>query len=142
MPSAARERLPPRQITGRNMRRIAIGVTALATIIAVSGANAAEKVRLAYAVQVHTANMMVLDTYARKHGIEIETVPMRRYADIQLALMTNQVDVAAFGYGNIGLMEEQGRRDYRVIAGVFTGGYGITLAQGVKADTWKDLEGL
>jgi ABC-type nitrate/sulfonate/bicarbonate transport system substrate-binding protein len=56
--------------------------------------------------------------------------------------MTNQVDVAAFGYGNVGLMEELAYRDYRMITGVFTGGYGITLANGVKADTWKELESL
>ena len=47
---------------------------------------------------------------------------MRRYADQQLALMTSQVDVAVMGYVNVGLMEEKGFRDYRVISGVFTGG--------------------
>jgi ABC-type nitrate/sulfonate/bicarbonate transport system substrate-binding protein len=79
--------------------------------------------------------------YARKHGIELEVVPMRRYADLQLALMTNQVDVAVMGYINAGLMEEKNFRDYRVIAGVFTGGQNLTLAKDVKATTWKDLEG-
>jgi hypothetical protein len=42
---------------------------------------------------------------------------MRRYADQQLALMTNQVDVAVVGYINVGLMEEKGFRDYRAISG-------------------------
>jgi NitT/TauT family transport system substrate-binding protein len=85
--------------------------------------------------------MMILSDYARKHGIELEVVPMRRYADLQLALMTNQVDVAVMGYINAGLMEEKNFRDYRVIAGVFTGGQNLTLAKDVKATTWKDLEG-
>jgi NitT/TauT family transport system substrate-binding protein len=85
--------------------------------------------------------MMILGDYARKHGVELEVVPMRRYADLQLALMTNQVDVAVMGYINAGLMEEKNFRDYRVIAGVFTGGQNLTLAKDVKATTWKDLEG-
>jgi ABC-type nitrate/sulfonate/bicarbonate transport system substrate-binding protein len=55
--------------------------------------------------------------------------------------MTNQVDVAVMGYINAGLMEEKNFRDYRVIAGVFTGGQNLTLAKDVKATTWKDLEG-
>jgi ABC-type nitrate/sulfonate/bicarbonate transport system substrate-binding protein len=86
--------------------------------------------------------MMVLDEYARKHAIELEVVPMRRYQDIQLALMTNQIDAAVLGYANVGLMEEKDFRDYRIIAGAFTGGFGITLAKGVEASTWKNLEGL
>jgi ABC-type nitrate/sulfonate/bicarbonate transport system substrate-binding protein len=104
-------------------------------------AGAAEKVRFAYAIQVHQANMMILGEYARKHGVELEVVPMRRYADLQLALMTNQIDVAVMGYINAGLMEEKNFRDYRVIAGVFTGGQNLTLAKDVKVATWKDLEG-
>jgi ABC-type nitrate/sulfonate/bicarbonate transport system substrate-binding protein len=90
---------------------------------------------------VHQANMMILGEYARKHGVELEVVPMRRYADLQLALMTNQVDVAVMGYINAGLMEEKNFRDYRVIAGIFTGGQNLTLGKDVKATTWKDLEG-
>jgi ABC-type nitrate/sulfonate/bicarbonate transport system substrate-binding protein len=124
------------------MRRTALGTIIAAALFVGANANAAEKIRFAYAVQVHQANMVVLDEYARKHGIQLETVPMRRYADIQLALMTNQIDLAVLGYVNVGLMEEKDYRDYRVIAGVFTGGFGITLASGVKASTWKDLEGL
>ncbi len=85
--------------------------------------------------------MMVLADYAKKYGVDIEAVPMRRYADQQLALMTNQVDVAVMGYVNVGLMEEKGFRDYRAIAGVFTGGQSLTLAKDIKASTWKDLEG-
>ena len=86
--------------------------------------------------------MMVLQDYAKKYGVELEPVPMRRYADQQLALMTNQVDVAVVGYINVGLMEEKGFRDYRAISGVFTGGQNLTLAKDIKAKTWKDLEGL
>lgn len=124
------------------MRKMLLALVALAAIGLASQAQAAEKVRLAYTVQVHQANMMVIGDYANKYGVEIESVPMRRYADQQLALMTNQVDVAVMGYVNVGLMEERGFGDYTVISGVFTGGQSLTLANGVKATKWKDLEGL
>ena len=123
------------------MRKAAIAVTVLTAMGFAIEAQAADKVRLAYTVQVHQANMMVLADYAKKYGIDVEPVPMRRYADQQLALMTSQVDVAVMGYVNVGLMEEKGFRDYRVISGVFTGGQSLTLGKDIKATNWKDLEG-
>jgi sulfonate transport system substrate-binding protein len=124
------------------MRKLAVAAVVLMAAGFGAEGQAAEKVRFAYTVQVHQANMMVLQDYAKKYGVELEPVPMRRYADQQLALMTNQVDVAVVGYINIGLMEEKAFRDYRAIAGVFTGGQNLTLAKDIKAQTWKDLEGL
>jgi hypothetical protein len=50
------------------MRRTVIGTMVAAALAVTSNANA-EKIRFAYAVQVHQANMMVLDEYARKQGI-------------------------------------------------------------------------
>jgi len=124
------------------MRKAAIATALLVATAWATQAQAADKVRFAYTVQVHQANMMVLADYAKKYGVDLEPVPMRRYADQQLALMTNQVDVAVMGYVNIGLMQEKGFGDYHAIAGVFTGGQSLTLAKGVKATKWKDLEGL
>ena len=124
------------------MRKLAITAVLLSGVATATGVQAADKVRFAYTVQVHQANMMILQDYAKKYNVEIEPVPMRRYADQQLALMTNQVDVAVMGYINVGLMEEKNFRDYRAIEGVFTGGQSLTLAKGVNADQWKDLEGL
>ena len=124
------------------MRKLAITAVLLSGIATATGVQAVDKVRFAYTVQVHQANMMILQDYAKKYNVEIEPVPMRRYADQQLALMTNQVDVAVMGYINVGLMEEKNFRDYRAIEGVFTGGQSLTLAKGVNADQWKDLEGL
>lgn len=123
------------------MRKLTIAVVLLGLAV-ITQARAADAVRLAYTVQVHQANMMVLTEYAKKYGVELTLVPMRRYADQQLALMTNQVDAAVMGYVNVGLMEEKGFRDYRVISGVFTGGQNLTLATGTNAKQWKDLEGL
>src|SRR5215510_11509215 len=123
------------------MRKVAVMTLVAAALAVASEANAQDKVRVGYAVQVHQANMMILGEFASKHGFVLELVPLRRYADLQLALTTNQIDAAAFGYINVGLMEEKSFRDYRVIAGVFTGGQNLTLHNDVKAATWKDLEG-
>ena len=124
------------------MRKLTLTVMLLGVLGLGVQAQAADKVRLAYAVQVHQANMMIIRDYAKKYNVELEIVPMRRYADLQLALMTNQVDVAVMGYVNIGLMEEKNFKDYRAIAGIFTGGQSLTLAKDLKPKTWKDLEGL
>ena len=135
--------IEPKQCSRREMtmRKLAISAILLNGLATATAVHAADKVRFAYTVQVHQAHMMVLQDYAKKYNIEIESVPMRRYADQQLALMTNQVDVAVMGYINVGLMEEKSFRDYRAIAGVFTGGQSLTLAKDVKATQWKDLEG-
>jgi ABC-type nitrate/sulfonate/bicarbonate transport system substrate-binding protein len=124
------------------MRKLAFAAVVLSAAGFATDGRAADKIRLAYTVQIHQANMMALRDYASKHGVELEPVPMRRYADQQLALMTNEVDVAVIGYINVGLMEEKNFRDYRAICGVFTGGQNLTLAKNVKAGTWKELEGL
>jgi len=124
------------------MRKLAFAAVVLIAAGFATDGRAADKIRLAYTVQIHQANMMALRDYASKHGVELEPVPMRRYADQQLALMTNEVDVAVIGYINVGLMEEKNFRDYRAICGVFTGGQNLTLAKNVKAGIWKELEGL
>src|ERR1044071_6862411 len=120
------------------MRRLIAMSMVAAALAMTASAQAAEKLRFGYAVQVHQSNMMIIGDYAQKNGVELEITPMRRYADLQLALMTNQLDVVAMGYVNVGLMEEKAFKDYRVVGGVFIGGQGLTLAKDVKASTWKD----
>jgi len=102
---------------------------------------AQENVRFIYPVQIHTASMAALPEYVGKYGVKLEVTQMRRYADIQLALTTNQADVAVLGYINLGLMEEKGFHNQKAVAGVFLGGQSLTLRRGVTAKTWKDLEG-
>lgn len=99
------------------------------------------KVRLGFPVQVHTANVMQLRERAKKSGVDLDVSVMRGYPNIQLALATNELDLAVLGFVNIGLMEEKGFRDSKVISGIFSGGQSLTLRNGVIAKTWKDLEG-
>jgi len=125
-----------------------IGVTTAAvaaaigiTLVAAEPAMAKQTVRFAYCVQIHMANMMLVQENARKCGVEVELYPLRRYADIQLAFTTGRVDMAAMGYVNLALMEESGTRNYESVAGVFTGGQALVLRNDIAVSNWKDLEG-
>jgi ABC-type nitrate/sulfonate/bicarbonate transport system substrate-binding protein len=122
------------------LTRVFAGILIGALLIA-PAAHAAGKVRIGFPVQIHTANMLLLQEYANKDGVELETAVMRGYPSIQLALTTNELDIALLGFVNVGLMEEKGFKDQKVIAGVFTGAQNLTLRTGVQATTWKDLEG-
>ena len=119
----------------------ALAGVVLGTCLLHSGAQADAKVRIGFPVQIHTANMMVLQEHAKKHGVELDVAVMRGYPSIQLALMTDQLDLAVLGFVNVGLMEEQRFSNYKVIAGVFSGAQSLTLRTGVTANAWTDLEG-
>ena len=72
----------------------ALAGVVLGTCLLHSGAQADAKVRIGFPVQIHTANMMVLQEHAKKHGVELDVAVMRGYPSIQLALMTDQLDLA------------------------------------------------
>jgi ABC-type nitrate/sulfonate/bicarbonate transport system substrate-binding protein len=128
---------------GIEMHRFLTSVAAgiLAAAMFVGGAEAQQKVRLAYANQIHQANMMQIAEYAKKQGVDLEASILSHYTNLQIALTTNQMDFVVMGYSNLGLMEDMGFKNYRVIAGVFTGAQSLTLRNGVTAASWKDLEG-
>jgi ABC-type nitrate/sulfonate/bicarbonate transport system substrate-binding protein len=123
------------------MPTLAILTTALTLLIGIFQAEAQQKVRLGYATQIHNANIMQLADYAKKNGVDVEASVLSHYTNLQLALMTNQMDFVVMGYSNIGLMEDLGFRNYKVLSGVFTGAQSLTLRPGVMVNSWKDLEG-
>jgi sulfonate transport system substrate-binding protein len=124
------------------MSKSAVAVIAVLTLLSgVFQADAQQKVRLGYATQIHNANIMQLADYARKNGVDLETTIISHYTNLQLALMTNQMDFVVMGYSNIGLMEDMGFKNYKVLAGVFTGAQSLTLRPNVIVNSWKDLEG-
>src|SRR5690242_5535459 len=104
------------------------------------------KVKLAELYQIHGTQMFdpLFPERAKKYGLDVEVVPMRRYGDVQLALATGQVQFGAFGYFNIGAMADNGIHNVKIIAGNSTGGQGLILRKGLnsKVKKWKDLEGL
>jgi ABC-type nitrate/sulfonate/bicarbonate transport system substrate-binding protein len=125
------------------MRELRVAAVAASILVLGTGYAMAESdVRLGYAVQVHQANMMLLEEATEAHGVDIEMTPLRRYADLQLGLMTDQLDMVVVGYPNLGLMEDKGFSDYTAVAGVFNGAQSLTLAPNVTAADWTDLEGL
>jgi ABC-type nitrate/sulfonate/bicarbonate transport system substrate-binding protein len=124
------------------MSRFAITLTAALTLLSgILEAEAQQKVRLGYATQIHNANIMQLADYAKKNGVDVEASVLSHYTNLQLALMTNQMDFVVMGYSNIGLMEDLGFKNYKVLSGVFTGAQSLTLRPDVTINSWKDLEG-
>lgn len=104
------------------------------------------KVKLAELYQIHGTQMFdpLFPERAKKYGLDVEVVPMRRYGDVQIALATGQVQFGAFGYFNIGSMADNNIHNVKLIAGNSTGGQGLILRKGLSAKVkkWKDLEGL
>lgn len=124
------------------MRKMAIPlVAALILLSGVFQAEAQQKVRLGYATQIHNASIMQLPEYAKKNGVDLEASVLSHYTNLQIALMTNQMDFVVMGYSNIGLMADLGFTNYKVLSGVFTGAQSLTLRPNVTVNSWKDLEG-
>jgi len=133
-------------VSGIRTFALLVGVTCL--LLGQAHAYAAEliKVKLAELYQIHGTQMFdpLFPERAKKYGLDVEVVPMRRYGDVQLALATGQVQFGAFGYFNIGAMADNGIHNVKIIAGNSTGGQGLILRKGLnsKVKKWKDLEGL
>jgi len=104
------------------------------------------KVRLAEIYEIDGAALFdpLFDERAKKYGIEVEVVPVKRYGDVQLALATGQADFGVLGFFNVGTMADNKITNVKLIAGSSTGGQGLILRKGLnaKVKTWKDLEGL
>jgi ABC-type nitrate/sulfonate/bicarbonate transport system substrate-binding protein len=104
------------------------------------------KIKLAELYQIHGTQMFdpLFPERAKKYGLDVEVVPMRRYGDVQLALATGQVQFGAFGFFNIGAMADNGIHNVKIIAGNSTGGQGLILRKGLNAKVkkWKDLESM
>jgi len=130
------------------MQALAFCIAVACLVLGHAQAFAAElvKVKLAELYQIHGTQMFdpLFPERAKKYGLDVEVVPMRRYGDVQLALATGQVQFGAFGYFNIGAMADNGIHNVKIIAGNSTGGQGLILRKGLNAKVkkWKDLEGL
>src|SRR5579864_4146892 len=111
--------------------------TAGAFLLAGRSAFAADlvKVKLAELYQIHGTQMFdpLFPERAKKYGVDVEVVPMRRYGDVQLALATGQVQFGSFGYFNIGTMADNNIHNVKIIAGNSTGGQGLILRKGLNA---------
>lgn len=109
-------------------------------------ANEPIKVRLAQVYEVSGAPMFdpLFTERAKKYGIDVAMVPVKRYGDVQLALATGDVEFGVLGFHNIGTMADHNVTNVKLIAGSSTGGQGLILRKGLnaKVKSWKDLEGL
>lgn len=101
------------------------------------------KVRYAAFPCTHCAPGWLMQEFGKKHNLEVEVIPMKRYADIQLGLATDQVDFGNFGFINIPLMANTGITpdEVKVVAGVSGGAMGLITRKTTAVKDWKDLEG-
>lgn len=123
---------------------IALGALIAVAVMWLVPASAAEKpVKVRYAAFpcTHCAQGWLMPEFGKKYNLDVELVTMKRYADVQLALATGQVDFGNFGYVNAPLMADKGIRNVKLVAGVSFGAQGLMLRKGITAKTWKDLEG-
>lgn len=120
------------------------GVVLMLTSVLAAAPSSAVRVKVGTLYQTHSASTFdpLLPDLARKYGLDVQVVPFRRYADVQIALATGQIEIGAFGYANIPIMAEQDIRNVQIIAGQSQGGQGVTLRKGLNIRTWRDLEGL
>lgn len=122
-----------------------IAMTSLATLMFGVGSSSAEphKVRYAAFPCTHCAPGWLMQEFGKKHNLDIEIIPMRRYADIQLGLATDQIDFGNFGFINIPLMANTGitPEEVKLVAGVSDGAMGLIIRKGVAVEGWSGLEG-
>jgi ABC-type nitrate/sulfonate/bicarbonate transport system substrate-binding protein len=128
--------------------RVGLCVALVAAFVSVPDALGDEplKVRLAQVYEI--ANAATFDPLfverAKKYGIEVEMVPVRRYGDVQLALASGDVEFGVLGFFSIGTMADNNIANVKLISGTSTGGQGLVVRKGLnaKVKSWKDLEGL
>lgn len=114
---------------------------AMVMALAIDAAEKPVKVRYAAFPCTHCAQGWLMPEFGKKYNLDVELVTMKRYADVQVALATGQVDFGNFGYVNAPLMADKGFRNVKLVAGVSSGAQGLMLRKGVTVKTWKDLEG-
>jgi ABC-type nitrate/sulfonate/bicarbonate transport system substrate-binding protein len=89
----------------------------------------------------NSAAVWNLVTLGPKYGFDVQISELFTYADQQRAAQTGQTEFATTGVTNPASVLDAGTENLKVIAGQLWGGSNIVVRKGVKADSWKDLEG-
>lgn len=79
--------------------------------------------------------------HAEKNGFVLEMSELFTYADQQRAAQAGQTNGATSGITNPAMIVDQSITNLKVIAGQVFGGQNLIMKTGVKADSWKELEG-
>lgn len=95
-------------------------------------------IRVGYLKEPFNINVVKLSDALDK-STRVELVQFRQFAEVGRALQANEIDVAAFGYQNVGIYLDAGFTDFAVVSGISSGGQNITAAKGVSLKTWSDL---
>lgn len=131
----------------------AVGVAALApaaaAIVSCGGAQtgggaatgATKVITIAASRGTNSSPVWNLVNVGPKYGFTVQISELFTYADQQRAVQTGQTQFATTGVTNPASILDSGTTNLKVIAGQLWGGSNIVVRKGVKADTWKDLEG-
>src|SRR5678816_3044876 len=94
-------------------------------VVAAVPVGADTTIRVGYLKEPFNINVVKLSD-GLDRGTRVELVQFRQFAEVGRALQANEVDVAAFGYQNVGIYLDAGFTDFAVVSGISSGGQNIT----------------
>lgn len=101
----------------------------------------AVKVKLGMANVPALSPLWLLPDYAQKYHVQIEPVIFQRFADARTALVSGDLDVAAFGPQDITLALAQGAKSLVGVAGIGSGNDCLIVRKGEDVKDWSALPG-
>src|SRR4051812_3537677 len=96
--------------------RVLTSLVVLLLVAAALPVGADTTLRVGYLKEPFNINVVKLSEGLDK-GTKVELVQFRQFAEVGRALQANEIDVAAFGYQNVGIYLEAGFTDFAVISG-------------------------
>jgi sulfonate transport system substrate-binding protein len=118
---------------------------AAVTFACVGGASAQQdnaEVRVAWFRVGHTAPLYVLPRFAEKHGVKVNLIEFKRYADARTAVASGDLDLAAVGPQDVAFAVAAGSRNVIGVAGLATLGDCLVVRKNVAVKSWNDFRGL
>ena len=89
----------------------------------------------------HLAPMALIAEDLKSMGVELKVVDFVRYADARTALASGSLDLATVGPADIPIAISQGITSMVALMGVGSQAKYPVVRNGVKVESWKDLEG-
>ncbi len=125
-------------------RVVALMALSLVGVIVAAGyhvrADEPTHVRITVARSVSGIPLWGIGPFAEKAGFRVEYIPAGTNADMQRNLQSG-VEVGTLGYQSAGIMAEQNVTNVKIVAGEQQGLQNLIMRNGVKLNSWKELEG-
>jgi ABC-type nitrate/sulfonate/bicarbonate transport system substrate-binding protein len=130
-----------RLLTRAQFLKGSFGALCATALVGVSRAQDKPVVRIAASRGVVSAPVWNLSNHAAQFGFSVQMSVLFTYADQMRAAQNKQTSLATTGINNPAIIADQGITNLRFVAGQQFAGQNLILRKGVKADTWKALEG-